>query len=156
LPSIFFAVPVSGLEHLLVRRGLRQEARAQVAIALVLGLLLVVGEVLDERAVLHHRVVDLRLEECGATIHEKTSDEFEFSSPWEMAQSGPAGSSPNERTGLVAQSRELRIERTERSEQIRRRIRSLRSIRQIRFIIDRGDRDEAQSSPARTRRRISE
>jgi len=58
------------LEHALVLPHLRDEARAQVAIATVLRLTLMVLQRLEERLVLHHRIVDLALQEILPSIHE--------------------------------------------------------------------------------------
>ena len=52
-----------------MRLCLRQKARAECAVARVVRLLLVIDQVLHERLVLHHGVVDLALQEIDSTVH---------------------------------------------------------------------------------------
>jgi hypothetical protein len=58
-----------GLEHALVLAHRGDVLAAEVAEALILGLPFVVFEVLQERLMLHHRVVDLALQKVSTPVH---------------------------------------------------------------------------------------
>jgi hypothetical protein len=58
------------LEHALMLAHVRNVPSAQVAEAPVFGLPLVILERLEESAMLHDRVVDLRLQEISTSFHE--------------------------------------------------------------------------------------
>jgi hypothetical protein len=78
-------------EHSLVLAHLRDDAGAEIAVADVIRLTLVILEVLQQRAVLHRGIADLALEEIESFIHE-TSVTRAGSALHDVRHVGPAGS----------------------------------------------------------------